>query len=355
MVAPLVLAAGGFLLHNALQIGMQFLANPIAVWGNQLFDWLPTDVGTALLLRQRELIGEEEYYEIIKKSGFGKDVGEQLWQASFFQPSVSDTLQFMSKEALEQSQVDRFDLDSGFQELDLTLAHKAGVTDEIMKYFWRAHWQQPSPTLVRELRWRNLLSTDPRAREYPPNSPQMEAVREEEKEIVDAYFGLIERPPYWRESEAKAQYRTISRVDLRRLYRYGLYDREMVTRGYLDLGYAPETADMLTSYTIVSETVPDAIRLLSMGHITAEELRDEIIEAGLSPTSAQRIVNTRTVNLAKAQRLTRERDLTKAEIIKGAKKEIITKDEAEAMLVQMGYDKEEAEFVLAINLKADEE
>ena len=176
MVAPLVLAAGGFLLHNALQIGMQFLANPIAVWGNQLFDWLPTDVGTALLLRQRELIGEEEYYEIIKKSGFGKDVGEQLWQASFFQPSVSDTLQFMSKEALEQSQVDRFDLDSGFQELDLTLAHKAGVTDEIMKYFWRAHWQQPSPTLVRELRWRNLLSTDPRAREYPPNSPQMEAV-----------------------------------------------------------------------------------------------------------------------------------------------------------------------------------
>ena len=76
--------------------------------------------------------------------------------------------------------------------------------------------------------------------------------------------------------------------------------------------------------------------LINLGY--SEEEADYILEIRVPPAQTRRII--------------KERDLTKAEIVKGVKNEFLTFEDGTAMLVDLGYDTAEAEYILIINVEA---
>ncbi|GAI51987.1 unnamed protein product, partial [marine sediment metagenome] len=99
----------------------------------------------------------------------------------------------------------------------------------------------------------------------------------------------------WRDKLIDVAYTPYTRVDVRRMYKAGVLNREQVKRSYLDIGYDDEKAENMTKFAI-------------------------------------------------AEGVSAEKDLTKADILDGYKRTLFTEAEAFLMLVDLGYDDIEAAF-----------
>ena len=105
--------------------------------------------------------------------------------------------------------------------------------------------------------------------------------------------------PYWIDKIMSIRYLPLDRIDLRRLYKTGILKKNDVYEGYLKLGYSKEDAEKLTNFAIID-------------------------------------------NLAK------QRELTMSQILTAYKDRIIQKTDAVNNLIKLGYEKEDAELLVAI-------
>lgn len=104
--------------------------------------------------------------------------------------------------------------------------------------------------------------------------------------------------PGWREKLLAISYSPYTRVDVRRMYGAGVIKKEDVYKTYKDLGYDDDHATNLTTFTVKNA-------------------------------------------------LETERDLTKSEILSIYEREIIKREAASDMIIELGYSKEEAEIFLS--------
>ena len=105
--------------------------------------------------------------------------------------------------------------------------------------------------------------------------------------------------PWWRDKLQAISYNPLTRVDVRRVFKMGIIDRDQVKRTYLDLGYNEEKAEWLTKFTEMQNTEAD-------------------------------------------------RDLTKAEILSSYSKMIIGKQECNDMLTDLGYSQDEVDILISM-------
>jgi len=74
------------------------------------------------------------------------------------------------------------------------------------------------------------------------------------QEDLDALLQAQDIPARFRGWLTQIAYRTLSRVDVRRMYRLGVLDEEGVYQAYLDLGYNQDDAAKMTEFTVKFET-----------------------------------------------------------------------------------------------------
>lgn len=101
--------------------------------------------------------------------------------------------------------------------------------------------------------------------------------------------------PWWHDKLIAIAYSPYTRVDVRRMQAMGIIDRAAVKRSYLDLGFDDEKAENMTEFTIRFNQAAN-------------------------------------------------RELTKADILDGLAKGLLTMDESEADLAALGYDEDEVDF-----------
>jgi len=363
MVLPVVgRAAGGAGLLSAFlgnMIGSVILAsalttlqNPLNVLGNRTFPLLPPDVGTLIRLRQRQEIDDGIYKRELEKSGIGADAADLIIKSAEFYPTPSDLVTWQAREVYEPDAVERYGLDDELHLVDQEPFARAGVTPEQVRNFWRAHWQHPSYQQVTEMLHRDIIADVEDRDTAAPGTPAWEALRAKEMEALDQWYRLVEVPPYWRRKLSETAYNPYTRVDIRRMYDLRVVDEEEVLRNYLDLGSDLEHAEKLTAFTLIDTEFPDLIARYGNGWINRQQLSDRLIQLGLPPERAEEFIQTRIDNLAKPQRIANERDLTKSEIIKGVKNKIIDNEQGVQALVDMGYDRFEAEYIMLINIES---
>lgn len=117
---------------------------------------------------------------------------------------------------------------------------------------------------------------------------------------------------------------------------------------YQNLNYESDDAVKLTLWTIINLNLPDIKAMYSKGWINATVMVNEFVKLGLPINRA----NDLAMTIVKAEQPTRtvaERDLTKSEIIKGAKQGILSPAQASELLQGLGYDANEALYILYIN------
>lgn len=235
---------------------------------------LPPDV--LLRGKWRAHIGEEQYKADMLKHGFTEADIEAYEKVMKFYPSAMDLVSWQAREVYEPDAIEKYGLDDEFEALELEPFYKAGMTEEQILNFWRAHWVHASWTQVTDMLHRGELT----------------------EEEVWAWFRLVEIPPFWRDKFIAISYDPVTRVDLRRLYKTGVYNRDEVKAGYVALGNAPEIAEHLTQWT----------------------------EKAYAPD---------------------DRDLTKAEILKNYRIGEAAPEAVKDMLTKLGYDEFEVSWILA--------
>jgi len=142
--------------------------------------------------------------------------------------------------------------------------------------------------------------------------------------------------------------RLMTKGDVEEMYSYGVYNIADVHDHYLGLGYSEEDAIDLTLGTAVSVLLPYVRSWYSKGWIDADGVYNELVATGLSADKAEEIAMT-IVKYEAPERTAPERDLTKAEIIKGVKNGVLTVAQGVELLMGLGYSQDEANYLLLIN------
>jgi hypothetical protein len=98
---------------------------------------------------------------------------------------------------------------------------------------------------------------------------------------------------------------------------------------------------------------PDLIARYKNGYINLDDCNRELLALGLTQDRATWLIEQKIKKLA-PERVAKERDVTKAEIIKGLYKGVIDEATAMELLQDMGYDQAEAKFIIVINMPKEE-
>jgi len=326
------LALVPYLVGMLLGLGMG-AARPVSNIGSYQIDGLiksarldPMSIITAWRRDPEKYAG---LFADLKDQGWTEDRIEALKFYTLFYPAPADLIRWQAREVFEPEMISRYGLDSEFGAIEKEPFYKAGMTDEQILNYWRAHWEHASWMQVVEMLHRGLLT---------------------EEEVFD-WFRLVEIPPFWRQHLIDTAYTWPTRVDVRRWWDMRTIDEAELRRLYSGMGYRGVNLDNYVLWTKVYVAFPDLMARWTKGWITIDEVREQLTSLGMPADRVEEMIQMK-IKPEAPERVAEGKSLTKTEIYKGVKKELITWGEGIELLKDLGYDEDEADYILAVNVGA---
>lgn len=186
--------------------------------------------------------------ERLSNAGVDPQFADQIVEANRPLPTLDDIIRFAVRDVFEPEQVALAGLDEGLPPRFVEEASRRGLNLEDTKMYWAAHWALPGIHQVYEMLHRLYDVGDP-------------SLRFTEKEM-DTFFNLADIAPGFRERLKAISYRPLTRVDVRRIYRLGVWGKgaqadQQVYRAYRELGYNDKNAKLMTEFTKAFEGQDD--------------------------------------------------------------------------------------------------
>lgn len=225
----------------------------------------------------------------LQKRGFSPEDAKRFALIAHPYPTPSDVITFAVREAFSPEVVQRWGLDEAYPAELNEWGRAVGWTPEVLRYYWRAHWQWPSPTQAAEFVHRTNVKWW-KGEKFTPEDYDM-ILR-----LADYVPGTI---PLFRST----LYNPFTRVDVRRMHKLGVLSDEDLVDAYKELGYDDFKARKLAEFTV---------------KYNADE----------EPTE--------------------ERVLTRSLIERAFDLGLVSRSEAKEMLKGIGYSDEKAEFILGV-------
>ncbi len=278
----------------------------------------------------RDPVKYADLFNDLKDQGWSDTRIEALKFFTKFYPSPGDLVHWQAREVFEPKMVDKYGLKDELGELKRDAFYKAGMTNDQIDNYWMAHWEHPElRTIIEMLRRTDFTEDDMRA-----------------------WFRLVEIPPYWRDKLIEISYEVPTRVDVRRFWDMRTIDEARLREIYSWQGYHGKDLDDYVLWTKVYTAFPDLIARWKNGWITLDDVKRELTGYGMPEARVSELIETK-IESTGAERTTNERDLTKTEIYKGVKKELITWGEGIELLMDLGYDEDEADYILSVNVAVE--
>lgn len=191
-----------------------------------------------------DVLIQNVYRGHLTRDNFNKELARQGYdekEQTFFDnildriPPIQDLITMGVREAFSPEKVAEFQYDEDFPVDFGVWAEKQGFDKEWAKKYWYAHWQLPSPQMAFEMLHRGVIDA----------------------EVLDRFLIVADYPKFWRDKMKEISYHPLSRVDVRRMYQLGTFDRiegmtpeQAVEKAYLDIGYSPFNAKLMLQFTI---------------------------------------------------------------------------------------------------------
>jgi hypothetical protein len=196
-------------------------------------------------LNRRGILNDEQAFAELRGNGVLEPFDRQnLYTASEAMPTVSDIVRFMVRDADDEQVAIKYGtdaaLDSKYGIQLQSWARGQGITDQVMKYYWRSHWEIPSNTALFEMFHRLRPGRNGGA---IPNQVSVTA-----QDIKDALV-VNDVLPFWAERLMEISYKPLTRTDAQRAYFIDAIDENELKDSYLDLGYNEDNADRLVRFT----------------------------------------------------------------------------------------------------------
>jgi len=310
------------------------------------------DPGAVITAWRRDKPKYEKLFDDLKDQGWSEDRIEALKFYSQAYPALADVIRFYAREAFEPDMIAKYGLDEETPPYEGTLFEKLGVPKDISDLYWIAHWEHASFIQVREMLHRGLLTG---SKEVPPEPVGYDgwASRdaEGEKEMYQ-WYRVVEIPPIWRSLLTESLWNVPTRVDVRRWWDMRTVSEEEMISIYHRQGYHGKDLENYIRWTKVYTDFPMMMSRFTKGWITEEDIRVWLRGLEIPEDRINQFIQEKTKPEA-PERVTKERDLTKTDIIKGVKKEVISHSQGIELLMDLGYSEDEADYVIAINLAAE--
>jgi hypothetical protein len=215
----------------------------------------------------RNRISFEEYHFLKRANGLQDiDLSNLVQTCMENTPSPSDLVQFMTRDAADEKNIDWKSSDKEFEDKYVGILKQWGeggfVSKEEMKYHFRSHWRLPSPQQLYEMEHR--LREGRVSDELVVDRPR-----------VLSALGQNDVHPEWRERLAAISYSPMTRTDVHRAFETGSMVELEAIEAVRDLGYDLKSATSLVNFwkrlrakRIHSER---AIRMFVRGTISEEE------------------------------------------------------------------------------------
>jgi len=273
----------------------------------------------------------QKLFDDLRDQGWDDDRIEALKFLTLYYPSPAELIHWTAREVFEPDKIAKYGLMADADKLRREDFYKAGMDDEQIDNHWIAHWEHASWVQIIEMLHRGIIT---------------------EQDVKD-WFPLVEMAPYWAENLIKIAYTWPTRVDVRRWWDMRTISPERLEELYKGMGYRDENLKDYIRWTKVYTDFPMMMARFKNGWITEDDIRNWLISLDIPPERVEQFIQEKT-KPEKPERVAKERDLTKADIYKGVKKEIISWSKGVELLQELGYDKDEAEFILAINVPIEE-
>ena len=361
------------------------------------------------LYRGKKIGGNEfEYYANLNglkiSTPQGKTDIATFLEATRAIPGVADLVRMMVRDAADNTIALKYETDSGFDkkfagQLE-EWSEQQGVDPEIMKYYWRAHWEIPSNTQLFDML--HKLRPNRRVGVVPANIVTT-------KETVKEAIQVNDLTPYWVDRVMATSYSSLTRIDAQRAFFIEAINEDQLFDAYMDLGYDSNNAQVLVDFTKELKRKRDAglpgadkptniISQLKKYVISETNAYDRLRATGMKPEKAKAAVansvrdrkeEARARCLKEAQRRffraeydllkyksvvmqlgipqeniealvnetaclydSRGKEINAGALCKAFKQNIIAADQFQARLRLIGYDRDEA-FIIAESCQID--
>jgi len=186
-------------------------------------------------------------------------------------PGPSDLVRMGVREAWRDDVAARWGYDNDFPGQFGAEMQRAGDTEGWAQKYWRAHWELPSINMVLEMLHRGVV-TDAE---------------------FDEYLRIADYPSGWRARISQVAYTPYTRVDTRRMYRFGVLDEVGVYNTYRDIGYDDQHAAAMTQFTVLDAleeerelTKSDVLKSYRLARFTQAEAQENLVALGYNATVA---------------------------------------------------------------------
>lgn len=221
-----------------------------------------------IALWRRGAISESDCDSHLHKMHLDSGEIEKAKTITLFFPSPPDLIRFAVREVYTPSIIEKFGAMQDLPAKYLQEAAKTGLTDEHAKNYWAAHWELPSAQMGFQMLHRRIIDED----------------------SLKLLLRALDVMPFWRDALVKLSYNPLTRVDVRRMYRLGVLNEEQVTEAYLDRGYNPKNAELMTQFTVAFEademtgiTRASVLSSFKKGIITEDQLKTYLKGFGYNP------------------------------------------------------------------------
>jgi hypothetical protein len=355
-------------------------------------------IDQVISLNRRGAIADETAQEYLRQNGVTNNFDAGLfYKATEAVPTVSDIVRFMVRDADDNQVAEKYGTDSNlntkYGDQLKAWARSQGITDDVMKYYWRSHWDIPSNTALFEMYHRLRPK-----RAAGDTNPEVVTT---EKDIEDALI-VNDMLPFWAKRMLAISFRPLTRTDAQRAFFIDAISEAELFDVYMDLGYKSEDARRLVNFTNqlkkkraqgagsaekpvttlkyfrnyiisrqeafgrlqagglseaqsnealnIAETqrrnestlvclkgIKAAFKKLALDDFT---VRDKILGLGIPPENVEPIVAQ-----WKCERSSKPKYLTAAQACKLRKEDLISEEEYKRRLGSLGYDEMEAELI----------
>ncbi|RLI98003.1 MAG: hypothetical protein DRP00_02950 [Candidatus Aenigmatarchaeota archaeon] len=275
-----------------------------------IYDYYKPKLTVTELLEAERRIDNLDYdvNSALKEHGLNDKEIEILRKLSYAYPSPTDFIRFAVREVFTDDKETQEALRAEFPDNIVEYAKKAGMDKDVLMWYWMSHWELPSPTQVYEMLHRlnpEVLSV--RGKAYEEMGLDLEQLKTDLR-TVEFYLKQADYDKRWRQRLLAISYSPITRVDLRRIYELGLIDDNELLARLMEIGYTKADAQKLVefykTYKVSEEkdlTRTQILQLWSIGEITDKECKEMLMRLGYDDVEAEFLITLEKYKLAEKE------------------------------------------------------
>lgn len=340
--------------------------------------------------------GDDSILEQLRRIGYSDDSIDKLRALSLATPTASDVVRFLARDVFDSGAIAAGGLDADFaQKYNEPLFNAAGVSRDTALLYWMAHWSLPSPTMGYEMFHRGIITQSQledllKLADYAPGwvskmvdiaylVPGRIDVRRmhasgiiaDHAALVLAYqrmgyspddsetFAVFTEKLTLQANEAAAERRSATTARaIVHSFVVGTLSEVQARDDLVSLGYTAERATELLAEGIYgresnrADRIRDAVgREYVRGYATKEEAASRLASYGFEDAEINFLFDSWDLDreLAEETEVKKHaKDLTRSEIIAAYANHLLSRDDASAALVTLGYDEAEAGTLLQL-------